>query len=557
MRFAFARTHAKPIGDAWHRFWYQPIDPIGICLLRIATGAMLLYSLAVWSLDLSSFFSYEQGWQTGPLVEHLQHGQLSFSFWWLIPDAYLSIAHAVAMAIAFAFMVGWQTRVTKIASFLICISYANRVPMAQFGFDQITAAWLLYLCLGPCGACLSVDRWWQRHRARKNASTAPPVERSSAARLTTRMIQVHICIIYLWAGLSKVQGDSWVDGTAVWWVASNYEHQQFSLTWLAYVPWLYQLATIGTWAWELSFAALIWNPKLRWPMLFMGMAMHIGIGLFLGLWPFALIMMLGYLSFAPPERLRHWINAAGEATSAKQRPATSAAPTIAYLANEAALHPTTEAAEIEQPAIESPAIESPEIQQPANDDAVIQLPVVDTDVTTRCPAADDVRTSEPRNPRLKMMIDDRDRNNMVLFVERSAKRRCSLIKALEDTGFRCIGLDAWPEAIEVYNALRPRCVMCNGYRIPNSELRFWHSQLQQRKDSRFVVLVDQQQFDQLDFNDEHTIAIPVPASFEQICEALGGKASPAANSTNDSASARRGQGADSAGDQIFSLTSHS
>ncbi|MEZ6088573.1 MAG: HTTM domain-containing protein [Pirellulaceae bacterium] len=554
------------ICDAWNRFWYQPDDPIAICLLRIVTGLVLLYTLAVWTLDLSAFFGNRIGWQAERLVSQLQADQWAFSFWWFVPDGYLWLAHAVCIAVVLALTIGLWTQVTKFATFVICISYANRIPMAHFGLDQVTAAWLLYLCLSPCGARLSVDQWLRRRRNPSAEKQPPPDLKCSAARLTMRMVQVHLCVIYFWAGVSKLQGESWMSGEAIWWIASNYEHQHASMTWLAYVPWLYQILTIGTWVWEVAFPFLIWNRWLRLPMLIVGIGMHAGIGIFLGLWPFALIMICGYISFVPTAMLNQWLETLTIAMRRRQTPLEAAIvdqppPTVVLpVASAVATEP--------EPLRETTNFPSQlALSTSPNQDAI---PCVDRNDAFALNEANHLNSDHAthkqagaiaitprvvrRIKKVKPMFVENDRDNMVLFVERSARRRCSLIRALEDYGYRCIGLDAWPETIEVYNVLKPRCIMCNGYRTPASELRFWRSQLDEREDSVFVVLVEPQYVSQITSDDGRTVGVAVPASFEQICAALDGTGRPSGGDPPPRPIAAPDDAGDDQADQIFSLS---
>jgi len=115
------------------------------------------------------------------------------------------------------------------------------------------------------------------------------------------LIQLHLCAIYFWAGFSKLKGPTWWTGEAMWNVIANQEYQTLDLTWMAWMPWLPFLIAHITIAWETSFIVLVWNHRLRPLVLAMGTAMHFGIGAFLGMWTFGLIMTFAYLSFADPE----------------------------------------------------------------------------------------------------------------------------------------------------------------------------------------------------------------------------------------------------------------
>jgi hypothetical protein len=168
----------------------------------------------------------------------------------------------------------------------------------MFGLDQINGMLTLYLAIGPSGQALSLDRvlaGWRRGSA--ESRPAP----SAGANLALRLINVHMCVIYFFAGISKLQGESWWTGEAMWRALSNLEYQSIDMTWLAGHPWLLNLLTHVSVLWEISFCALIWRPRLRPLMLAMAVLLHVGIGACLGMWTFGLIMLVGCASFLPVE----------------------------------------------------------------------------------------------------------------------------------------------------------------------------------------------------------------------------------------------------------------
>ncbi len=110
-----------------------------------------------------------------------------------------------------------------------------------------------------------------------------------------------MCVIYFFAGVSKLQGEAWWSGEAMWRAFANLEYQSTDMTWLAWHPHLLNLMTHISVLWEVSFAFLIWRPRLRPLMLVGGVALHLGIGACLGMWTFGLIMLVGCASFLPTE----------------------------------------------------------------------------------------------------------------------------------------------------------------------------------------------------------------------------------------------------------------
>ena len=297
------RQYVNGCLEAWHRFWFEPADAFMLGIIRLLGGWMLFYNLAVWTMDLEAFFG-DNGLQPLSAVKALYVNRPIFSFWLWTGDQYLWPMHIACLVISAMFCLGFATRLTSILSFLITISYSQRVPIANFGFDQILGMLCLYLSVGPSGAAVSVDslirRWWLR---RKGLVAVP--RKFASARVAMRLIQLHLCAIYFWAGFAKLKGPSWWTGEAMWRVIANEEYQTMDLTWMAWVPWLPFLIAHVTIAWEIFFIVLVWNPKFRPLMLFMGVLMHVGIGAFLGMWTFGLIMAFAYLAFSDPDLWRH------------------------------------------------------------------------------------------------------------------------------------------------------------------------------------------------------------------------------------------------------------
>ena len=280
---------AADLGAAYHRFWFAPSAPHTLAVLRILVGGMCLYGTAVWGLALDEFLS-DAGFQPAGLIEP----RTGPSLWFFVPDSLRWPVHLACLAVLALYTAGAGTAVTSKLAFVVVASYAHRAPMATFGLDQIETFLTLYLCLAPCGAAYSIDAWLRRRRGRPEPAPSP------RNTLAARLIQVHLCVLYTSAGLAKLKGEAWWDGTAIWKAAANLEYQTADLTWLAAAEPVGHLLTHVTVAWELSFWALVWRPRLRPYVLLIGTGMHLGIGAFLGMWTFGLVMTFAYLTFVPP-----------------------------------------------------------------------------------------------------------------------------------------------------------------------------------------------------------------------------------------------------------------
>jgi hypothetical protein len=313
----------------WNRFWFTPQDAATLGVIRICTGAMLFYTHAVWSLDLEGFFG-SAGW-LAPEALYTAYGGLRSLFWshwhWIDNPTVVWTVHIAALVVYAMLTIGLFSRAVSILGWLLTVSYAHRVmPAALFGLDDINAMLSMYLMVGPCGAAYSVDSWLASRRStagensakqvnpRNAGSQAPPGNPLSSrlrldfaggtpsisANVSIRLMQIHLCIIYLFSALGKCMGSTWWDGSAMWLAVANYEYQSIDLTWLASSPEVLSLLAHVTVAWELSYAALIW-PRLTRPiMVAMAIPLHLGIGIFLGMMTFGLAMVIANLAFVSP-----------------------------------------------------------------------------------------------------------------------------------------------------------------------------------------------------------------------------------------------------------------
>lgn len=293
---------ARWFSEGWNRFWFTPRDPATLGVIRILAGTMLLYTHVVWSFGLEDFMGAHP-WVSRASSDFIYGaGGMHWSLlWWCDTPAKLWTVHVVALLSMFCLTIGFQTRIASILSFVFCASYANRVIASQFGLDQVNTMLALYLMIGPSGACYSVDRLIKRWRAGQPLGLPEP---SIMANVAIRLIQVHMCVIYFNAGVSKLQGQMWWDGTAIWGAVANLEYQSLDCTWLCRYPYLANLMTHTTVIWEIFFCALIWNRMLRPLVLFVAVPLHLGIAFGMGMITFGFVMLYGCMAFIEPWVIR-------------------------------------------------------------------------------------------------------------------------------------------------------------------------------------------------------------------------------------------------------------
>jgi hypothetical protein len=293
----YFRELGRGTWTGWNRFWFTPADPATLGLLRILIGAMLFYTHLVWTLGIDSFFGPHSWLPPETIAAIPGHSVAKWShFYWISSPALIWTIHIAALVVFALLTIGLFSRVMSVLAFLLTVSYINRASLAQFGLDDTNGMLALYLMVGPSGAAYSVDRLLKQWRSK----VPLPIETSIGANVAVRLIQVHMCVVYLFSGISKLQGPAWWDGRAILLALTNLEYQSFDMTWMAKHPWLVALLTHITVFWETFYCALIW-PRLTRPiMLAIAVGVHLGIGAFLGMWTFGIAMLIGNVAFISP-----------------------------------------------------------------------------------------------------------------------------------------------------------------------------------------------------------------------------------------------------------------
>ena len=289
---------ASEWGRGWDQFWFTPAAPHTLALIRILTGLMLFYTHLVWTVDLEAFLGVHS-WISTETSQFLQQGSYKWSYLWYIDSPVLLwTTHLAGLVIFIMLTLGMYTRVVSVLSWFIALSYCHRLEGALFGLDQINVLLLMYLMISPAGRVYSIDHWLAK---RSNAGKDVRPLSSISTSIATRLIQLHLCVIYLFGGIGKMRGLAWWDGSASWLALANPEYQTVNMTWLASHPLILAAITHVTVFWETFYCLLIW-PRLTRPLvLSLALIVHVGIALVLGMFTFGCVMLIANLSFISPQ----------------------------------------------------------------------------------------------------------------------------------------------------------------------------------------------------------------------------------------------------------------
>ena len=273
--------------EAWERFWFESNAPVQMRLLRSSVGFLLFALYLLRTPDLGFLFS-DSGLVPASVLKTAMAEPFEWSLLAQFPQTYvLWAAHAVLLLSLLALGLGIAVRPAAIVAFLLHVSFIHRNPAVAYGADTIATFFLFYLCF----AC---------YEAKDKAGPAAS-ELGSVAR---RLCQVQLCVIYAYSGWGKLAGNHWWRGEAIWDVLANGQLARWDFSWAAAFPLALVGATYLTLLWEIYFPALVWLPRWRRPMLAIGVALHLGIGIALNIPFFAALMIAAYVPFLDEQTIR-------------------------------------------------------------------------------------------------------------------------------------------------------------------------------------------------------------------------------------------------------------
>ena len=179
-------------------------------------------------------------------------------------------------------LIGWKARLFGVCAWLLHGLTVNSGYISLYGVDTMLHICLFYCAWMPVGDAFTLRHWLGREK----------VVPSFMARLSLRTLQLHLCIIYFSTGLAKIRGIQWRNGEAIWRAVMQPQFSVFDMSWLASIPMIPKMAAWSIVVLELGYVVFIWPRRTR-PLWVVGILMlHLGIGLVMGLWMFATIMII-------------------------------------------------------------------------------------------------------------------------------------------------------------------------------------------------------------------------------------------------------------------------
>ena len=288
----YFRELSEAIGNGWNQFWFTPQLGGHLIVLRQLVGVFTFVWLASFSFELVDMFG-ESGWISHEVVHQvatdgdLESAAPGFSYLFLTQSkTWLWALHLIGLAITSCVALGIRPRITTPLAFLVVLNYVHRAPMVTSVFETVLCMLLLYLSIGGPAANLIA---WRRGDWEDRPSWL--------SNLTTRLIQIHLCAIYLLIAASKLGTTVWWNGDAAWYLFTDTQHRLVNLDSLTGSSYLFNAITHGWLGFELVFPILVWVRGLRPLLLGISTLVWLFAAVVTGQVGYCMLMLVANLAF--------------------------------------------------------------------------------------------------------------------------------------------------------------------------------------------------------------------------------------------------------------------
>jgi uncharacterized membrane protein YphA (DoxX/SURF4 family) len=289
---------------SWNRFFHEPADPRIPALIRMGYASLVLMNLLAW-------FPYLEMWFGESGVLPSKTGFLRGYQWSLLAlvprsHAALQVCFWLFTLQALCLLVGYASKFSAASVFVWLVSFQNRNQMILDGEDDVLRLIGCFLIFMPLAEVWSVDsRLWRRGEIAGGQETARQPYPSACSPWAVRILQYFMVMMMFATGLWKLSGETWRDGTALYYVARIDDlFGRFPVPhYLFDTPWTVRAMTWSVLYVELAIPLLIWIPQARRFSLLVLLAFHLSNEWAMHLFLFHWIMLCGWISFLSREDL--------------------------------------------------------------------------------------------------------------------------------------------------------------------------------------------------------------------------------------------------------------
>jgi len=276
------------------RFLFPPETDKWLAVLRVGLGLQVItYALFLRGDWHYLFASTGKGLVSRELGEAITAFDSPFipKLGWLVAlgrsiniseETVLSVAWACLLCMGFLLLVGLFCRPAAIIAWFFHLCAAESSGLFAYGADSFMTTGLFYLMLSPLPDRYSADQWTVKAKSKDPQFLG----------FWRRVLQVHLCFVYFFGGLAKCLGNGWWNGSNLWRSLIRPPFNLISPDILVRFKYALPVLGISICVIEVGYPLFIWMKKTRFVWLVCILGMHVAIGLTMGLYLFALVMIV-------------------------------------------------------------------------------------------------------------------------------------------------------------------------------------------------------------------------------------------------------------------------
>lgn len=282
------------------KFFFEEKPTEGIALFRIVwAGLLLCYFILDWA-NITDFYGPHGIVSYATAQDQFPHTQLNvFGFFRPTYETAYGIMIVYGLSL-FTSMIGLFTRYSLVVAMICMTSLHQRNIWLLSSSETLMRVIMILMICSPCGHSFSVDSLLGRYFPSFQQKKTWPV-------WALRLIQIQVSVVYLWTFFHKLKGETWLDGTAVYYATRLEGMTNFTIPFLMDSSFFLKLATWGTLLTEFSLGALIWVKPIRKHVIALGVIFHLGIEYLMSIPFFELTMIVLLINFFTPEELKAFV----------------------------------------------------------------------------------------------------------------------------------------------------------------------------------------------------------------------------------------------------------
>jgi hypothetical protein len=289
---------------AWQRlekFLFRPESDHWLGFFRLSVALQVIFYCLSLRKDWNDLFAISQaGVIKRDLAEAILSAQSHYipRFGW-VADFFIGLGCSEQTAVAIGWwsllgaalllFLGIFSREMAVVTLFLHLCAVKSSSGLTYGVDNFTSIALFYLAISPLPDRWAADRWLR----------SLPAKQAQWLGFSRRILQLHLCLIYFSSGITKCAGAGWWDGTSIWYALVrppfNLLPAERLIAWQSVFP----ILGISVCLFETGYPVFIWLRQTRTFWLLAVIAMHLVIGLAMGLYLFAFVMItLNLAAFA-------------------------------------------------------------------------------------------------------------------------------------------------------------------------------------------------------------------------------------------------------------------